>query len=62
MKDFIFVTGAGGIGKSTLCNGLLDHYRTTVGEQHMVPEFVSRDGKEEIVTARKQCAFWTHRI
>ena len=28
MKDYIFVTGASGIGKTTLSNGLLAHYKT----------------------------------
>ena len=46
MKDFIFVTGASGIGKTTLALGLLEHYKTTCIEQHMVPEFISRDGSE----------------
>ena len=58
MKDFIFVTGASGIGKSTLCNGLLDHYRTTVVEQHMVPEFITRDGKEEVNGALEELTCW----
>ena len=46
MKDFIFITGASGIGKTTLANGLLAYYKTTCIEQHMVPEFISRDGSE----------------
>lgn len=29
MKDFTFITGASGIGKTTLSNGLLEHYQTT---------------------------------
>ena len=58
MKDFIFVTGASGIGKSTLCNGLLDHYRTTVVEQHMVPEFITRDGEEEVNGALEELTCW----
>lgn len=58
MKDFIFVTGASGIGKSTLCNGLLNHYRTTVVEQHMVPEFITRDGEEEVNGALEELTCW----
>ena len=27
LKDYIFVTGASGIGKTTLANGLLEHYQ-----------------------------------
>jgi broad-specificity NMP kinase len=48
MKDFIFITGTSGIGKSTLAKGLLEHYKTTCVEQWMVPEFFSRDGVEEM--------------
>ncbi len=58
MKDFIFVTGASGIGKSTLCAGLLEHYRTTVVEQHMVPDFFSRDGKEEMTGELEERTCW----
>jgi len=36
MKDFIFITGTSGIGK------------TTCIEQHMIPEFISRDGVESM--------------
>ncbi len=33
MKDFIFLIGTSGIGKTTLAKGLLEHYRTTCVEQ-----------------------------
>lgn len=58
MKDFIFVTGASGIGKSTLCKGLFDHYRTTVVEQHMVPEFITRDGEKEVTGVLEELTCW----
>lgn len=48
MLDFIFIIGTSGIGKSTLANNLLGELRTVVIEQHMVPEFISKDGKEEM--------------
>lgn len=48
MLDFIFIIGTSGIGKSTLSRGLLEHYKTVVLEQNMVPEFISRDGIEEM--------------
>ena len=48
MKDFIFITGTSGIGKSKLAKGLLGYYRTTCVEQWMVPEFHTRDGIEEM--------------
>lgn len=48
MKDFIFIIGTSGIGKSTLAQGIFKHYRSIYVEQHMIPEFISRDGKEEM--------------
>ena len=48
MLDFIFIIGTSGIGKTTLSRGLLEHYKTVVLEQNMVPEFISRDGIEEM--------------
>lgn len=48
MLDFIFITGTSGIGKSTLAQNLFRHYRSTYIEQHMVPEFETRDGTEEM--------------
>lgn len=48
MLDFIFIIGTSGIGKTTLSKGLLKHYKTVVLEQNMVPEFISRNGIEEM--------------
>ena len=48
MLDFIFITGTSGIGKSTLAQNLLQTLKSVVIEQHMVPEFISRDGFEEM--------------
>ena len=58
MKDFIFITGTSGVGKSTLAQGLLKHFKTTCVEQHMVPEFISRDGKEEMTGALEELTCW----
>lgn len=62
MKDFIFVTGASGIGKTTLCNGLLRHYKTTCVEQHMVPEFISRDGTEMMTGELEELTCWENQV
>ena len=62
MKDFIFITGASGIGKTTLCNGLLEHYKTTCVEQHMVPEFISRDGIEPMTGELEELTFWENQV
>ena len=62
MKDFIFVTGASGIGKTTLANGLLEHYKTTCIEQHMVPEFISRDGSEPMTGELEELTCWENQV
>lgn len=62
MKDFIFITGASGIGKTTLCNGLLRHYKTTCVEQHMVPEFISRDGTEPMTGELEELTCWENQV
>lgn len=58
MKDFIFITGTSGVGKSTLAQGLLKHFKTTCVEQHMVPEFISRDGIEEMTGELEELTCW----
>lgn len=39
MRDFIFIIGASGVGKSTLAKGLFDHYQGALAEMSAVPEF-----------------------
>ena len=39
MRDFIFIIGTSGIGKTTLGKGLFAHYNGAFIEQNMVPEF-----------------------
>ena len=62
MKDFIFITGASGIGKTTLANGLLEHYKTACIEQHMVPEFISRDGSEPMTGELEELTCWENQV
>lgn len=38
-KDFIFIIGASGVGKTTLSKGLFDHYNGAYIETNMVSEF-----------------------
>ncbi len=57
-RDFIFVTGASGIGKSTLCRGLYEHYRTAYMEQNHAPEFESMDGQENVSGIEEEEACW----
>jgi len=58
MKDFIFIIGTSGIGKSTLAQGLFEQLRSTCIEQHMVPEFISRDGTEEMTGLLEEETCW----
>lgn len=58
MLDFIFVTGTSGIGKSTLSQNLLQEFKTVVIEEHMVPEFISRDGQEEMTGTLEELTCW----
>jgi hypothetical protein len=58
MKDFIFIAGTSGIGKSTLAKGLLEHYRTTCIEQWMIPEFYTKDGIEEMTGELEELTCW----
>ena len=62
MKDFIFITGASGIGKTTLANALLEHYKTTCIEQHMIPEFISRDGCEPMTGELEELTCWENQV
>ena len=62
MKDFIFVTGASGIGKTTLAGGLLEHYKTTCIEQHMIPEFISRNGSEPMTGELEELTCWENQV
>ena len=39
MRDFIFVIGASGVGKSTLSQKLFEHYQGAYAEMNTVPEF-----------------------
>lgn len=58
MLDFIFITGTSGVGKSTLAQNLLRQLKTVVIEEHMIPEFISRDGREEMTGALEELTCW----
>lgn len=47
MKDFIFIIGPSGIGKTTLAKELFKHYKGVYFEQNMISEFVVPQGEDE---------------
>lgn len=47
MKDFIFIIGPSGIGKTTLAKELYKHYNGVYFEQNMIPEFIVPKGEDE---------------
>lgn len=47
MKDYIFIIGPSGVGKTTLAKGLFEHYKGVYFEQNMIPEFGIPDGVDE---------------
>ncbi len=47
MKDYIFIIGPSGVGKTTLAKGLFEHYKGVYFEQNMIPEFGIPDDVDE---------------
>ena len=47
MRDFIFIIGASGIGKTTLATKLYEHYKGAYVEMSMIPEFGVPEGVDE---------------
>lgn len=60
-RDFIFIIGPSGVGKSTLTKKLYEHYRSTYLEQSQAPEFITRDGRKEVagLLEEETCWQWT---
>lgn len=55
MRDFIFIIGTSGIGKTTLGKGLFAHYNGAFVEQNMVPEFGIPENVDEGVFEEQVC-------
>lgn len=55
MRDFIFIIGTSGIGKTTLGKGLFAHYNGAFVEQNMVPEFAIPENVDEGVFEEQVC-------
>lgn len=48
MHQIIFIDGFSGIGKTTLAKSLFKHYKSTYIEQNMIPEFITKNGVDEV--------------
>lgn len=55
MRDFIFIIGASGIGKTTLSKGLFEHYKGALAEMNLVPEFGIPEGVDEGIFEENVC-------
>lgn len=58
LRNFIFICGASGVGKSTLARALFAHYRGALVEQNQAPEFNTFDGNEEIFGLSEERICW----
>ena len=55
MKDFIFLIGPSGVGKSTLAKGLFAYYKGALAEMNQVPEFGVPAGVDPGLFEEKVC-------
>lgn len=58
LKDFIFIIGPSGVGKTTLAKNLFAHYKSVYIEQNMIPEFISLDGNTEMTGELEELTCW----
>ena len=55
MRDFIFIIGPSGVGKTTLSKGLFEHYQGALAEMNLVPEFGIPKGVDEGIFEENVC-------
>lgn len=55
MRDYIFLIGPSGVGKSTLAKGLFAHYGGALAEMSMVPEFTIPAGVDPGLFEERVC-------
>ena len=59
LRDFIFIIGPSGVGKTTLAKRLFNHYKSVYVEQNMIPEFISLDGKTDMTGELEERTCWS---
>ena len=62
MRDFIFIIGPSGVGKTTLAKALFEHYRSVYIEMNMIPEFMTLDGKTEMTGKLEERTCWVSMV
>ncbi|WP_339320343.1 AAA family ATPase [Paenibacillus sp. FSL R10-2734] len=62
MKDFIFIIGPSGVGKTTLAKQVFEYYKSVYIEQSMIPEFLTLDGKAEITGEFEEETCWSNTV
>ncbi|QHT61355.1 hypothetical protein GXP70_16255 [Paenibacillus lycopersici] len=62
LRDFIFIIGPSGIGKTTLAKKLYQHYKSVYIEQNMIPEFLTTDGKTEVTGEFEEETCWSSTV
>jgi len=62
MRDFIFIIGPSGVGKTTLAKHLFAHYKSVYIEQNMIPEFLTLDGETEMTGAFEEETCWSNTV
>ena len=55
MRDFIFIIGPSGVGKTTLSKGLFAHYNGAFAEMNLVPEFGIPEGVDAGLFEEEVC-------
>jgi broad-specificity NMP kinase len=55
MRDFIFIIGPSGVGKTTLSKGLFAHYNGAFAEMNLVPEFGIPEGVDTGLFEEEVC-------